>query len=70
VPIVWKSGSLDLLEPCDPAQACNGTALLMDSLVLSSGCIVSWFSVLGVEFTAVVLLRVGRGEWEGLAVNG
>jgi hypothetical protein len=27
VPIVYKSGSLDLLEPCGPVQACNGTAL-------------------------------------------
>jgi hypothetical protein len=27
VPIVLKSGSLDLLEPCGPVQACNGTAL-------------------------------------------
>jgi hypothetical protein len=27
VPIVKKSGSLNLLEPCGPAQACNGTAL-------------------------------------------
>jgi hypothetical protein len=27
VPIVLKSGSLDLLEPSGPVQACNGTAL-------------------------------------------
>jgi hypothetical protein len=27
VPIVLKSGSLDLLEPFGPVQACNGTAL-------------------------------------------
>jgi hypothetical protein len=27
VPIVQKSGSLNLLEPCGPVQACNGTAL-------------------------------------------
>ena len=27
VPIVKKSGDLNLLEPCGPVQACNGTAL-------------------------------------------
>ena len=27
VPIVKKSGSLSLLQPCWPVQACNGTAL-------------------------------------------
>jgi len=26
VPIVKKSGGINLLEPCGPAQACNGTA--------------------------------------------
>jgi len=27
VPIVWKSGSLNLLEPSGSVQACNGIAL-------------------------------------------
>jgi len=27
VPTVKKSGGLNLLEPCGPVQACNGTAL-------------------------------------------
>jgi len=27
VPIVKKSGSVNLLEPCGSVQACNGTAL-------------------------------------------
>jgi len=27
VPIVKKSGGLNLLEPCGPVQACNGTEL-------------------------------------------
>jgi len=27
VPIAKKSGGLNLLEPCGPVQACNGTAL-------------------------------------------
>jgi hypothetical protein len=26
---VKKSGGLNLLEPCGPVQACNGTALLL-----------------------------------------
>jgi hypothetical protein len=29
VPIVLKSGSLNLLEPSGPVQACNGIALLL-----------------------------------------
>jgi len=27
-PMSWKSGSLNLLEPSEPHQACYGTALL------------------------------------------
>ena len=35
MPIVLKSGSLNLLEPSGPVQACNGTALpLLNSVVL------------------------------------
>ena len=29
MPIVFKSGSLNLLEPLGPVQACNGVALLL-----------------------------------------
>jgi hypothetical protein len=32
---VKKSGGLNLLEPCGPVQACNGTALPVPLLVLS-----------------------------------
>ena len=28
VPTVKKSGGLNLLEPCEPVQACNGTLVL------------------------------------------
>jgi len=31
VSIVKKSGGLNLLEPCGPVQACNGTALPFDT---------------------------------------
>jgi len=31
VPIALKSGSLNLLEPSGPVQACNGIALLLCS---------------------------------------
>ena len=31
VPIVKKSGGLNLLEPCGPVQACNGTSLPLPS---------------------------------------
>ena len=36
VPIVKKSGGLNLLEPCGPVQACNGTALPFTHMNLSS----------------------------------
>jgi hypothetical protein len=32
VPIVLKSGSLNLLEPSGPVQACNGIALLLPNI--------------------------------------
>jgi hypothetical protein len=36
VPIVLKSGSLNLLEPLRPVQACNGIALPLLLSLLSS----------------------------------
>jgi hypothetical protein len=33
IPIVMKSGSLNLLEPSGPVQACNGIALLIQDQV-------------------------------------
>jgi len=36
VPIVLKSGSLNLLEPSGPVQACNGIALPLQWLYLST----------------------------------
>ena len=36
VPIVKKSGGLDLLEPCGPVQACNGTALPLQIMIITS----------------------------------
>jgi hypothetical protein len=40
---VKKSGDLNLLEPCGPVQACNGTALrfLPESTKKTSKCFVS-----------------------------
>jgi hypothetical protein len=35
--VVTKSGSLNFLEPSGSVQACNGTALLVASMVLSPG---------------------------------
>ena len=35
MPIVLKSGSLNLLEPSGPVQACNGIALPLPLLVIS-----------------------------------
>jgi hypothetical protein len=34
VPIVLKSGSLNLLEPSEPLQACNGIALPTERIAL------------------------------------
>jgi hypothetical protein len=39
VPIVKKSGSLDLLEPSGPVQACNGTAASFMSEWPISSCL-------------------------------
>ena len=36
VPIVWKYGSLNLLEPSGPVQGCNGIALLCQCKLLKS----------------------------------
>ena len=36
MPIVLKSGSLNLLEPSGPVQACNGIAFIMASYVYFS----------------------------------
>jgi len=41
VPIVLKSGSLNLLEPSGPVQACNGIALPLLCLWYNS---YSWFN--------------------------
>jgi uncharacterized protein with PQ loop repeat len=56
VPIVLKSGSLNLLEPSGPVKACNGIGLPLDFTVMFTGnfciltfekasffCIYSWF---------------------------
>jgi hypothetical protein len=36
VPIVLKSGSLNLMEPLGPVQVCNGIVLLLDWLHVST----------------------------------
>jgi len=38
VPIVKKSGGLNLLEPCGPVQACNGTALPYGVSIIAYFC--------------------------------
>ena len=37
VPIVLKSGSLKLLEPSEPVQACNGIALTIELYMFRTG---------------------------------
>ena len=59
VPIVLKSGSLSLLEPSGPVQACNGIALPL--LCLTSGNVVmSSFSMgcITAERVAVVTMQL------------
>jgi len=42
MPIVLKCGSLNLLEPSGPVQACNGIALpLLNKLGLVNECIIT-----------------------------
>ena len=45
VPIVLKSGSLNLLEPSGPVQACLGTALLFTFNYCSFNCTAHSLSV-------------------------
>jgi len=58
VPIVLKSGSLNLLEPSGPVQACNGIALPLPlPLEYELGMIPS---LLPVEGRIIPLLNAGR----------
>jgi uncharacterized membrane protein YGL010W len=52
VPIVLKSGSLNLLEPSGPVQACNGIALPLQAS-LKTFCLCK---------TLIGLLEVGKLE--------
>jgi hypothetical protein len=38
---VKKSGGLNLLEPCGPVQACNGTALIDSSTFVTVDVVVN-----------------------------
>jgi len=71
VPIVLKSGSLNLLEPSGPVQACNGIALplpLPEQIVMSEKSLrsfpvfVSSLSILQdqIAFIVIVILFVFR----------
>ena len=46
MPIVLKSGSLNLLEPSGPVQACNGIALTLRNAV-------EYFSLSGPRFVDI-----------------
>jgi len=56
VPIVFKSGSLNLLEPSGPVQACNGIALLIAFVYI--GCNVT---MLHIEICE--LMQDIQGRW-------
>ena len=71
MPIVLKSGSLNLLEPSGPVQACNGIALplpLPEQIVMSEKSLrsfpvfVSSLSILQdqIAFIVIVILFVFR----------
>jgi hypothetical protein len=49
VPIVLKSGSLSLLEPPGPLQACNGSALHLSML--------EWYGTVYISFLSVTVTR-------------
>jgi hypothetical protein len=56
VPIVWKSGSLNLLEPSGAVQACNGITLLVAATnlpVFIRGCVEKYFVGRSQEFQNV-----------------
>jgi hypothetical protein len=58
VPIVFKSGSLNLLEPYVPVKACNGIALLL--LYLTFFCTISFNSMIS-KHVAALQLHVKAG---------
>jgi hypothetical protein len=56
VPIVLKSGSLNLLEPSGPVQACNGTALPFITFILFVVSYCLWYQGV-IYYLAVNVLR-------------
>ena len=55
MPIVLKSGSLKLLEPSGPVQACNGIALLMTWC--SVNCVFIWYAVVKIHVRHISMIR-------------
>jgi len=71
VPIVLKSGSLNLLEPSGPVQACNGSALPFPLIFYPMfselpNCIAFWKVS---RFHPFVLLVTAACRWRGLWSN-
>ena len=58
MPIVFKSGSLNLLEPPEPVQACNGIALLFTADSESAHLGFEPFLRLILDISLVVLVNV------------
>jgi hypothetical protein len=60
VPIVLKSGSLNLLEPSGPVKACNGIGLPFRCGLESSGSRGKWQAVVNVVMNIQVPYNVGN----------
>ena len=83
MPIVFKSGSLNLLEPSGPVQACNGIALPLPSFVKRHYCIttavtINMINPLNAELNLIChllalgahyILHVGRIRVNAVAVD-
>ena len=63
MPIVLKSGSLNLLEPSGPVQACNGIALPFSTLYVLSIIIIIIFNLSTAAFTAYCAIWVRRSNF-------
>jgi hypothetical protein len=66
VPIVLKSGSLNLLEPSGPVKACNGTALPFTFISLSMHVYFFTFNYKwkSTTYFSVHLITSSDGRWE------
>jgi len=67
VPVVLKSGSLNLLEPSGPVQACNGIALPLPCIKVITRVIIP---IIIIIIIIVTFCTLGRGMWRvGICIS-